>query len=894
MPSPQPVPRSVRILGWLARAYPPSLRRQFGTELISDTAWRWQRARDRGPVAATMWWLKEGSRFVVDGLVERLQRRTGTGRISREPERPPQRRWSGFRTDVYASLRDTARNWRFSGVLTIVLALAMGVASGVFTLLDGIVLKPLDYPEPDRLVAVWARHAADDLDRIPLTQWDVIELQKQTDVFEQVGSFTQQKSALHLDDGSMEVGFGWLTRSTLELLGVQPILGRPFTVEDQGELVVLLSHEFWQTHYGADPDIVGKTLRLAQQPWTIVGVLPPDTPLELPARGRVPLETSLWSIMWVENPDPDATSAWMRTVARLAPGVTVPQARAAADRIAERSRSLYSARETSGYTLDLDPMREDFTAGVSDQLWLVLLGSLVLILAAAFNGGNLLVLQQARRRHRTSVQLALGATRGRLARAALLEVFVICAVAGVMSLLVGWFTLQLLLTWVPADFPRLDEVEFGTRTLAFMASVGLPSACILGFFSVTWTVGSGMVVSGGRPQAARSPWGRTLVGVEVAMATALLAVGLLLGRSAMQLSTVDPGFDPDDAVALRLALPNAGITFRDLGDMATKLSAQVAQLPTVRSVGIANTIPLDGNQWTGPAAINNGLIEADQGSDIDYRFVSAGYLESIGAQLIDGELPRPGDPEEHVVIDDALAAALWPDGRRAIGQRLAARPLGVDTVEFVVSGVVENLKHEDLGRDGRPTAFFTSPAFTLPYVTLVVRSELSAPELFSALGPIGVGVHPDLLVAESRSVESLLNAATALSRWLVRLVIVFAATAAMITALGLYAVVGQFVMSRRPALGVMKALGAQPRRMAWFVAREVWAVGIAGLACGLVLSIGASHVVRDDLFGVSPGDPASNLLAALVVAALAVGAASVPTLQATRVDPMRALREDQP
>ena len=789
-------------------------------------------------------------------------------------------------------VREMRRNLRFTGSLVLVLTLALGLATSIFAFADGVLLKPLRYSDSDRLVAVWGQRPAEGLDRVPLTQWDIQQLIERSDVFESVGGFTQQRSAMQLPDGVIEIGFGWLTTSIHDVLDVQPIMGRTFTREDQGELVALLDHGFWQRQFGGDPDILGQTVRIAQQAWTIVGVLPPDTPLELPSRGRVPQPTDVWSIMWVEGSDPDATSAWIRTVARLAPGVTLEDARATADRIAERSHGLYPERAEARFDLFVDTLRADFTAGISRKLWLLLAGTLVLLLAAVTNAGNLIVLHHDRRRRRTAIRLAVGASQARLAFSAWVEAAMFTLVASALAVLVARGVLAGLLSWTPSDVPRLDIVQFDGRALAFLGVASLITACLLGALSMFWTLKVPVDDVVRQTRGRTSSWsGSSLVSAEVAFALPLLIIGALLGRSAIALAEIDPGFEAEGAVAIRLALPNHEITRVELNGILEDFHRRIAAIPGVEQVGAANIVPLDGGAFTGPLGLV--LTDLDESDVIegDYRFITPGYLQSLGIELREGAWPRASDGDNAIVVDELLEARLWP-GRSAVGQTLAARPLGDRREDFTVVGVVSATRHENLREPGRPTVYFTDRSYTLPYMTSVVRGRVTAASLFSTVRQLGADTHRDLLVADARDLTSLVGAANALSRWLLTMVMALAVGASLITALGLYAIVGQFISSYLPSLGIRRALGARPVHVIKLVTRRVLAIIGVGLVLGVVIAQAASRFIQSELFGVRATDPITWITALVLLGVLALVAVALPTRRAIAVSPLEILRSE--
>lgn len=879
---------SERAIRAVVRLYPPEVRTPHGDELVQASLERWRAARRRGRFDSSRWWLTEGRLLLTGAVVERAQRAMGWGDLRRT-----EASWSA-RTfvDLASLLRSMRRNAGFSISLVGVLAIALGLATSVFAFADGVLLKPLRYADEARIVSVWASRPTEGLERVPLTQWDVNRLRERADIFESVGGFTQQRTPMQLSDRVVEIGFGWITTGIHDVLDVEPILGRTFLESERGELVALLDHGFWQRQFGGDPDVLGRTMRIAQQTWTIVGVLPPDTPLELPTRGRVPMPVDVWSFMWVDGED--ATSAWIQTVARLAPGVTVEQAHQVAAQIATDARAEFPERADWGFELGVQTLRADLTGGISRHLWLLLAATVVLLLAAITNAGNLMLLQRQRRRHRTAVRLAIGASTGRLSRTAVVEALLFAVAAGLLALPVGTLFLDALVRWSPADVPRLDVVGFDTRALLFLLAAVVVAGAVLGAIAVAWTVDvpTDDVI---RPTRNRGPsWsGSRLVAAEVALAVPLLVIGALLARSASSLAAIDPGFDTTEAVALRLGLPNHEISRQELSLILADFHDQLRSLPGVEHVGASNVLPLGGGAFTGPAALEEVELAAPDALEVDYRFVTPGYLEALGVPLIAGGFPATVDSEAtpRVVVDALLAERLWPDGE-AVGRTLSARPLGDARGDFTVLAVVGETRHEDLRERGRPTIYFTSPNYTIPYVTTVVRGTVAAETLFPTARRFGAVAHPDFLVADARSLDGVVAQAYALSTWLVLLVVALAVGAALITGLGLYAIVGQFVSGYARSIGIRRALGARAAHLIYVVARRVLLVVGIGCVAGAVLATWASRFIRSELVGVAPNDPITWLVGGSLIVALVVVATTAPTRGALAVSPVEALRSE--
>ncbi|MEM7415652.1 MAG: ABC transporter permease [Gemmatimonadota bacterium] len=878
-----------RVIRWVVGLYPSEVQTPHGEELVHASLEGWRIARRRGVLRGVIWWVSDGMMLLLGAFIERAQRAMGWGTL-----RHPGASWMDrMRADLGGLVRSMRRNAGFSTSLVGVLALALGLATAVFAFADGVLLKPLRYADEARIVSVWASRPSEGLERVPLTQWDVNRLRDRSDIFESVGGFTQQRTPMQLSDRVMEIGFGWITSGIHDVLEVEPILGRTFLESERGELVALLDHGFWQRQFGADPQILGKTMRIAQQTWTIVGVLPPDTPLELPTRGRVPLPVDVWSFMWVDGDD--ASSAWIQTVARLAPGVTPEQAHDVASQIAADARAEFPERAEWGFELGVQTLRADVTGGISRHLWLLLAATVVLLLAAITNAGNLMLLQRQRRRHRTAVRLAIGASKGRLSRGAVVEGLLYAGLAGGLALPISSVALDVLVRWSPADVPRLDVVGLDVRALMFLALSVVLAGTVLGVIAVAWTadVPTDDVI---RPKGGRSPsWsGSHLVAAEVALAVPLLVVGALLARSASSLESIDPGFDTSEAVALRLGLPNHEIGREELSLILEDFHDQLRALPGVEHVGASNVLPLGGGAFTGPVAVEIDALTDPNALEADYRFVTPGYLDALGVERISGRFPdsfSDAGSAPTVVVDALLASRLWADGE-AVGRTMSARPLGDARSDFTIVGVVGETRHEDLRQRGRPTVYFTSANYTIPYVTTVVRGGVAPETLFPMARQSGAQAHPDFLVADARSLDGVVDQAHALSTWLVSLVVALASGAALITGLGLYAIVGQFVSGYARSIGIRRALGARPAHLVGVVARRLMLVVGLGCGAGALLAAWASRYIESELVGVEPNDPLTWMVGAALLTALVVVATSAPTRSALAVSPVEALRSE--
>lgn len=870
----------------------------FRAAILDDLDEEFARRSQNGRAGAIAWYLRQFG--TLDNF--RLHREADYLHASRgaSPSAALERHSSALTValgDLRTAARGLGRTPLFTATTAAVLALGVGVGVTVFTVVDEVLLEPLAYEDPDGLIAIWGQRPREELDRLPLTAWDIRNLRENASTLGQVGGFTTGTQTL---SGSgftpAEVEFGWMTENILPLLGIEPVVGRAFDLDtDLGEFPVMLSHAFWQEHFGGSVDALGQTLRISQQTATVIGVLPPEPSVELPTRGRIPSQTQIWSFMWVTGPDPDATNSWIRAIARLEDGSSVEQAREELERLASDARITFPDRDENGFELQAEPLLADFTDGAAPVLRALSAAAFMLFVLVSASVANLMILRGIARRRINAVRAALGAGRARLARIAAAEGLMVAFLGAAGGLLLAQAATSLVAAFPPPDVPRLDALTLGPAAAGLATLLALLATAAAGLVPALGMLRDNI---GDELRSRRSVGGsrnglRALVGAEVAVSLVLLVSAGLLVRTMERLGAVDPGFEADQALAFYLTIPNQGRTPEQMHAQIEEFRRRVGELPGVGAVGMVHSFPLSGSLAAGPYALDPGdLGDTDLGGpQADYRYTSAGYLEAMGARLLDGRFPRVDEQETSVVIDELMAETLWP-GESALGREVAASPFGRTPKAYQIVGVVGHIRHETLRGDGRPTIYFPLAHHMLPFGHTVVRAEGDVESIVPAIREIVAGLDPDMAVSRIRTLTSWVAHASATTRWAAWLLSLFAGSAVLVSGLGLYGIVAYFVTERTREIGLRMALGARREGVLRLVLGQGLTLLGAGTLVGLLGTVFVTRVLESQLFGITRLDPTTYLTVVAVLAVTTVLACLIPGIRAVAVDPATALRAD--
>ncbi len=798
--------------------------------------------------------------------------------------------------DLRDAVRSVLRSPGYALACGVILALGLGAVATIYAVADAVLLRPLAYPDPEQLVAIWGRYDNEQLDRLPLTAWDVAHLRDNAETLQDVGALFQGNTTITGDGEAEEVGFGWFTYNMLPLMGVEPILGRGLTPDDARQLVVIMEQGLWERRFAADPDIVGKTVTLAQQTWEVIGVLPDQPRLLMPSRSRLPARTELWSMVNIPD-NPEKSGAWNRLVGRLAPGATVEQARAELEALAAAERETTPQRADVGFGYEVYPLIDDFNAEVAPMVRMVLGAGVTLLLITATNLAGLMLLWGERRGREIAVRMALGSGRARLFRHVLLGGMLIglLGFVGAIALASSW--ISILPTLNLPDLPRMNTVALDPRTIGVTLVIALGCGALFALPTALRSTRRGVessLRSSTNAVTRRLRSATFLVAGEIALAVILLVGASLLVRTMANITQVDPGFDAGGTLTFRTTMPFADLFAEREAyfQLQRELDTALAELPGVVGAGATQMLPLAGGLSTGPYSAEIAADLDESGApQADYRVASPGFLEAIGARLVEGRYQTWDDPADAVVIDSVLAQTLWP-GESAVGKQLGAAPLGGEEGSQQVVGVVQHLRHDSLVADGRPTVFFSLAHTPRGYLTMAVRTAGDPASLLPAVRAKLAEVHPDLPIGRVRVMSDWVAAASVEQRTATWLLGGFALMAVLLVGIGLYSLLGFEVRLQSREMGLRLALGAEPGRAIRTVVRRAALVAVAGLALGAVLAVPATRAVSNLLFNVERLDPWAwtGMLAGLAV--LTLLASAIPARRAAAVDPVEVLRTD--
>ena len=820
--------------------------------------------------------------------------------------------------DLRHGLRMLAKSPGFAIVAVLTLALGIGANTAIFSVVNAVLLRPLAYKDSPSLLHIWGKFEGEGIPQNWLSEPEYWDLLDHNESFSQIGAYALGDSAnlTRLDAPPVRVSEVDATANVLPLLGVAPALGRVFnTEEDQPGRAhfALLSYALWQSQFAGDPNIVNKSIRLDGEPYTIVGVLPKQFALRKPADVWVPLALDR------AHPN-DRGSHGLDVLARLKPGVTAAQASAALDRFADDLRRAYPnyyGNSKKAFGMYLVPVKDQMVAKIRPAL-LVLLGAVTFVLLiACANVANLLLAHASSREQELAVRAALGAGRARLVRQLLTESVVLALAGGLVGLFLAYWGVSGLRALVPANTPRFDEVRLDPTVLLFTLGV---SVCTGLFFGVApaWQVartdlreslnesGRGGSASGDRRRL-RS----MLVVSELALAVLLLVGAGLLIRSFGHLLEVYPGFQTQHQLTMELALPEKGYADgASVQRFYAQLLRRVSALPGIQAAGAISRMPLTDSYASGSVFFEDTSIPdlpkyVPIGNlpymEIDQRAATPGYFAAMQIPLVRGRMLMDGDDANAplvAVVDENFARRFWPN-REAIGQRVA-----IDTIPNVkpqtprwrtVVGVVGHVKHYALDVEGREQIYFphAQPLFGISSpreMALAVRTSLDPVSVTSAIRNEVSGLDKELALYNVATMDQLISKSVAQSRLNLSLLAGFAGLALVLAAVGVYGVMAYMVAQRTHEFGIRMALGAMPTDVLKEVFLEGGRLAAVGLALGLIAAIPLARLMGSLLFGVTPGDPVTLLLAAVVLAVVAVAACYIPARRATRVDPMVALR----
>jgi predicted permease len=800
-----------------------------------------------------------------------------------------------LRQDLRFALRSLRVNPGFTVVALLTVALGIGVNTAIFSVVYGVLLRPLPYAEPGGLVTVWENHERRDG---PVFEWTgrstFFDWRERNQTFDGMTAITGWGPNLTGVDRPEVLAGAAVTPGYFSVLGVGAAMGRTFLPEEEtpdNSNVVVLSHGLWSRRFGADPEILGQTLVLNGISRTVVGVLPPGF--------RPPIATGaeIWTPLPIDPLRSDRGGYFLRVIARLGDGVTQATAQADMDRVAAGIATEHPIHYRD-VEVTLTPLRDTVVGPARTALW-VLLGAvgLVLLIACA-NVANLLLARASVRERELAVRAALGAGQRRLARQLLTESVVLAVAGGVLGLGIGVWGTELLVRFAPAGMPRVADIGLHPTVFAFALGASIVTGLLFGLApALTLSKNAGDALREGARGSSSGAGARlrgALVVVELAMGMAVLVAAGLLLRSFNQIQSVDPGFRVENALSARILLPST--RYPDLASTAAfwgQLEERLRTRPGVHDVGAATVLPLSGNINDISFGIEGRLPPEGQEPAADWWRATAGFFRAMGIPLIRGRFLDETDREGTLpvaVVSQSLVDAHFVN-EDPIGKRIKVG--GVRDPEspwWTIVGVVGTVRTRSLTQVPIPEIFVPAAQRTGRAMSLVVSTEGEPTPFADDLREAVWSIDPDLPVSQLASLEDVFAASIGPQRFLSWLLGAFAALGLVLGAVGIYGVMAFTVGHRTREIGIRMALGARPVDALGVVMRRGALLTVLGLALGFLGAIAASRALSSLLFEVAPNDPLTLAAVSVLLAGTALFACYWPARRATRVDPIETLR----
>jgi putative ABC transport system permease protein len=803
-----------------------------------------------------------------------------------------------LRQDLHYSVRRLFKAPGFTFVAVVTLALGIGANSAIFSVVNGVLLKPLPYPESDRLVGVYHVY---EKSREVMSGPNFIDVTRAAASLENAAAVNTSGIILTGEGDPVRLDIARVSASLFNVLRVRPALGRTFNADEDtpGRTdVVVLSHGLWQTRFGSDPNVIGRRIQMDGVATEVIGVMPEHFSYPAGRQAWLP-------IVYNESFVSKQRGAWyLRVVARLKPGITVEQSAAEVETLGRNlARQYPDANDGLGMTTF--PLHEAMVGDIRGSV-LVLLGAVgfVLLIACA-NVANLLLARAAARESEMAVRSALGAGRGRLVRQLLTESVILSLAGGALGLLLGVWGLAFLVSLKPQGIPRLDAVTVDATVILFTAGIAVITGLLFGMVpALHATRGglSGSLKEGGRGAVTSRGGARargTLVIVEMALAVMLLAGAGLLMRSFLRLQSVDPGFNPSQTLSFELSLPDSRyqadpprFAFFD------RLLPRLRALPGVRSAEAVMALPLSGTNFNISFSVaGRPPVPPAQEPAMEVRVATPGYFSAIGIPLKRGRWftddDRDGTPRVTLLTESA-AQKYFPN-EDPIGKTINlgwGRGAGKGKAGGAVVGIIGDVKEAGLNEPDAPEIYLAYRQWPITSMSVVMKTTTPPESLAGAVQQEVHAIDPNLPVSNIGSLEKIISESISQPRFYMLLLGIFASVALLLAAIGIFGVLSYAVSQRTREIGIRMALGAPGRTVVNLIVRQAMVLVVSGVAAGTIAALLVSKTMTTMLFSVTPTDPTTFTAVAAVLVAVALFASYLPARRATRVDPIVALRAE--
>ena len=806
--------------------------------------------------------------------------------------------------DLRYALRSLLKQPGFAAVVVITLALGIGASTAIFSVVNAVLLRPLPFPNSDRLEVVWGNYRELNIERLPAKAAEYEDYAHQTQVFDAVAAYANHSFNLTTGSEPERIRGAYVSANLFPMLEAQPAAGRVFTAGEQQ--VVVLSDSFWQHHFAGDRNVINQSITLDNESYTVVGVMAASFQFPHPSfasfTGGEPADVWVPLTYTPEQVTKRTGPYFLNVLARLAPGITLEQSRAHMNALAQRfERELSGYRgpngEDGGWHITVAPLQEEIVGGSRRALLVLLFAVGLLLLIACANVANLLLMRSARRQKELAIRTALGASRWQIVRQLLVEGMVLATLAAALGLLFVNWGIRLLAVLGPGILPRAQEVSIDARVFGFMvAAVALMS------------VGFGVVAA--RPvsqndlheslKSTRSggvrsrKWSDALVVVEVSLAVLLLIGSGLLVKSLLRLQRINTGIVANQLMSFEIDL--SASNYKDAeraSDFYRQLLSQIETLPGVESASFGTVQPLSGNGGSDPFAIEGRRLDPSNLTAAGWQVVGANYFQTLGIPLLTGRDLTAADMQPGAspvaIINEKLAARYWPN-EDPIGHRITLGLPRPDNPWITIVGVAKNVPHRAIDSQPEPDWYASRVVSPQRHRYLFVRSALPASTLMAAIRTQVAAIDRNQPLTSVKTMTDVIAATTAPRRFNAWLLGVFAIVALVLATLGIYSVISYSIALRTQEIGIRMALGARRPAILMMVLRKGMLLTSIGTAFGMAGAFVLTRWMATMLFGVSAFDPATYAIVVFVSLGAALLACSIPARRATKVDPLVALR----
>ncbi len=798
--------------------------------------------------------------------------------------------------DLRYAVRQLRKSPGFATVAIVTLALGIGANTAIFSVVNSVLLRPLSFPESDRLVSVSESKPSSRIEHFSVSPPDFFDWRDQNRVFSGIAAYTPSPVALTQRGDAQRIVALSASPSLMAVLKVQPFLGRSF-LEEEGQQgrdhQVILSHQLWQTRFGGDVNIVGQNARLDGEDYAIMGVMPAG--FQFPSSGA-----DIWlPLSFPGNVSTQRGAHYLETIARLKPGTTLQQARQELETIGGRLALEYP-KTNKGSTASVSEFRDSLVGDVRPALLILLAAVGLVVLIACTNITNLLLARANERAHEVAIRTALGGSPHRLIRQFLTESILMASLGGICGLIIAVWGTRAIVKFGPHDIPRLDTIHVDTWVLVFTFGLTLLTGLIFGLAPALKTAKADLIESlkTGLRSVGRGERDRlrgTLVAGELALSLVLLTGAGLLARSFLRVTGVDPGFDASNLLIFDLSLPDAA--YPDgarVAQFANGLLTRLKGLPQVASASTVFPRPFSGEPFVSTFTIK-GAPPAPEGEErsLHVRVVGLDYFPTMRIPVIRGRSFERSDRRDSprvLLLSQQAARKYFPD-RDAIGQEMTLHAgVSADRARGQIVGIVGDVHYSGLDIESQPEVYAVLDQVAVPEMSVAVRTHGDPLALASAVRGQVHSVDPNLPLSDLSTLKDLMAASRGPRRFYMLLLGIFAAVALALASVGVYGVMAYSVGRRTQEIGVRLALGAPRGRVLAMVLSQSARLVIIGLAAGVIATAGASRLLSRLLFGITPGDPFTFLSSVLILSVVASLASILPARRAAKVDPMVALR----